>query len=159
MNAKKFWMLMALCVLASCAQAQNKADKFFGNLNGAVQIYERYESLHKQIKRLRPVKTSDYGTIVHQPYGQPLKSLTWSNMQIERQGPYLYIWEVKNGGFAALGRHTLTVNDQGKMYDCYILRGSRLCHYTVTVVILAKQGYVYLKDDNNRTLESYTFAY
>ena len=40
----------------------------------------------------------------------------------------------------------------------YILRGSRLCHYTVTVVVLAKKGYVYLKDDNNRTLESYTFA-
>lgn len=138
--------------------AQTKMDKFLGNLNGAVQIYERYESLYNRVRRMRPTRVSDYGTVIHQPYARPLKSLTWSNMQIERQGPYLYVWEVRDGRFAALGKHALTVNSRGRVYDCYILRGSRLCHYTVTVVVLAKKGYVYLKDDNNRTLESYTFA-
>ena len=158
MKAKKFWMLMMLCALASCALAQTKMDKFLGNLNGAVQIYERYESLYNRVRRMRPTRVSDYGTVIHQPYARPLKSLTWSNMQIERQGPYLYIWEVRDGKFVARGKHALTVNSRGKVYDCYILRGSRLCHYTVTVVVLARKGYVYLKDDNNRTLESYTFA-
>lgn len=157
MKAKKFWVLMTLCALASCALAQNKVDKFFGNLNGAVQIYERYEGLSKKIYRMRPKKVSDYGTIVHQPYARPLKSLTWSSLQIERQGPYLYVWGVEDGKFVLRGRHALTVS-QSKTYDCYILRGQRLCHYNVVVVVLAKKGYVYLKDDNGRTLESYTFA-
>lgn len=129
MKAKKFWVLMMLCALASCALAQTKMDKFLGNLNGAVQIYERYESLYNRVRRMRPTKVSDYGTVVHQPYARPLKSLTWSNMQIERQGPYLYVWEVRDGKFVARGKHALTVNSRGKVYDCYILRGSRLCLY------------------------------
>lgn len=157
MKAKKFWMLMMLCALASCALAQTKMDKFLGNLNGAVQIYERYESLYNRVRRMRPTRVSDYGTVIHQPYARPLKSLIWSSLQIERQGPYLYVWGVSDGKFVARGRHALTVS-QSAVYDCHILRGNRLCHYTVTVVVLAKKGYVYLKDDNNRTLESYTFA-
>ncbi len=157
MKAKKFWMLMMLCALASCALAQTKMDKFLGNLNGAVQIYERYESLYNRVRRMRPTRVSDYGTVIHQPYARPLKSLTWSSLQIERQGPYLYVWGVSDGKFVARGRHALTVS-QSAVYDCHILRGNRLCHYKVTVVVLAKKGYVYLKDGNGRTLESYTFA-
>ena len=156
MKAKKFWVLMTLCALASCALAQTKMDKFFGNLNGAVQIYESYEEIKKKIYRMRPKKTSDYGTIVHQPFARPLKSLTWSSLQIERQGPYLYVWGVSDGKFVARGRHALTVS-QSAVYDCHILRGNRLCHYKVTVVVLNRKGYVYLKDDNGRILESYTF--
>ena len=157
MKTKKFLMLMMLCALASCAFAQNKVDKFFGNLNGAVQIYERYERLYKQVRGMRSTKTSEYGTIVCKPYARPLKSLTWSSLQIERQGPYLYVWGVSDGKFVARGRHALTVS-QSAVYDCHILRGNRLCHYKVTVVVLNRKGYVYLKDDNGRTLESYTFA-
>lgn len=148
---------MMLCALASCALAQTKMDKFLGNLNGAVQIYERYESLYNRVRRMRPTRVSDYGTVIHQPYARPLKSLTWSSLQIERQGPYLYVWGVSDGKFVARGRHALTVS-QSAVYDCHILRGNRLCHYKVTVVVLAKKGYVYLKDGNGRTLESYTFA-
>lgn len=147
---------MMLCALTSCAIAQTKMDKFLGNLSGAVQIYERYESLHKNVRSLRSTKTSDYGTVVCKPFARPLKSLTWSSMQIERMGPYLYVYEVQDGKFAFRGKHALTVN-QSKLYDCYILRGEYLYRYTVTIVVMAKKGYVYLKDDNNRTLESYTF--
>ena len=39
MKTKKFLMLMMLCALASCAFAQNKVDKLFGNLNGSFQFY------------------------------------------------------------------------------------------------------------------------
>lgn len=157
MKAKKIWVLVVLCTLTSCALAQNKVDKFFGNLNGAVQIYERYEGLYKRVYRMRPQKVSDYGTIVHQPFARPLKSLTWSSLQVERQGPYLYVWGVEDGKFVLRGRHALTVS-QSKKYDCYILRGQSLYHYNVVVVVLAKKGYVYLKDDKGRTLESYTFS-
>ncbi len=157
MKAKKFWMLMMLCALASCTLAQTKMDKFLGNLNGAVQIYERYESLYNRVRRMRPIRVSDYGTVIHQPYARPLKSLTWSSLQIERQGPYLYVWGVSDGKFVARGRHALTVS-QSAVYDCHILRGNRLCHYKVTVVVMGGKGYVYLKDGNGRTLESYTFA-
>ena len=153
-------MLMMLCALTSCVFAQTKVDKFLGNLNGAVQIYERYENMLKNAKRKSGSSSvSEYGTVIEQQYGKPLKSLTWSNIQIERQGPYLYVWGLNAGKFVRKGRHTLTVNEQATSYDCCVKQGNRMYRYTVTVVVLAKNGYVYLKDDNNRTIESYTFSY
>lgn len=152
---KNFLMMLFVCLVSSCAFAQTKMDKFLGNLNGAVQIYERYESTYRQIKRLHPIQCTMGGTIVNKRYGRELKSLTWSTHQIEKQGPYLYVYEVQNGKFALIGKHAMTVNHSAT-YDVYILRGEYLLHHKVVIVTMDRKGYVYLKR-GSQTIESYTF--
>lgn len=152
---KKFLMILFVCLVSSCAFAQTKMDKFLGNLSGAVQIYERYESMYRQIKRLHPIQVTMGGTIVNKKYGRELKSLTWSTHQIEKQGAYLYVYEVNDGKFVQIGKHAMTVN-QSKPYDVYILRGEYLLHHKVVIVTMDRKGYVYLKR-GLQTIESYTF--
>lgn len=155
---KNFLMLILLGMISSCVFAQNKVDKFFGNLRGGVQIYERYESLYKSVRRMNPNQISDYGTRIKRKFGSSrLESLTWSSMQIERHGPYLYVFEVDNGEFICIGKVAMTINHTYPPYEVYVLRGDMLYRYQVVIVTMGGKGYVYFKTENNRTLESYTF--
>lgn len=151
---QKILMLVMLLFTASCALSQTKMDKFLGNLNGAVQIFERYESMYNRVKRMNPKQISPDGTVRMYKY-KDLRSLTWTTLQIEKQGPYLYVYQIDNGQYKLLGKHAMTVN-QSKVYGTYIRRGDYLLYHKVTIVCMDRKGYVYLKRDT-QTIESYTF--